>query len=1504
MRAAPASSAGSIAISEVAPWSSGNSPLAADWFEVTNSTTTSVDITGWRMDDNSNLFASSVLLNGITSIGPGESVIFIETATPAATAAAFRTHWFGANPPAGLQIGSYTGAGVGLGTGGDAVNLYDAAGVLQANVSFGASPTGPTFASFNNVAGLTGAIATLSTVGVNAAFVAFNDADEIGSPGTTLSKLFISEVAPWSSGNSPLGADWFEVTNTMPTAVDITGWKMDDNSNLFANAVALNGITSIGPGQSVIFIETATPATTVAAFSTLWFGANPPAGLQIGSYSGAGVGLGTGGDAVNIYDAGGVLQANVLFGASPVSAPFATFENRAGLTGTISSLSVLGTTGAVAANDASEIGSPGTIGKPAQVVVTPPPSVKINEIESNGGSPADWIELINTGASAADLSGLKLLDSDNTHTKYSIPAGTSLAAGGVLVIDQAQFGFELDAADSVTLFATDGITVIETYAWTQHAVTTYGRCPDGSGALTTTLASSRGAANVCLSSIAAEVWPGGAAVSIADDINIFGDNLSGLTYQASGTNAPGVLWAVRNGPGTLHRLIWDAANNRWTPDPAGWAAGKSLRYTDGSIDPDAEGVTMTDAGAAGGIYVSTERNNANNTVSRPTILRYDVSGSGSALAANLEWNLTADLPTLGANLGVEGLTWIPDSYLVARNFFDEAKGRAYNPADYPTHGTGIFFVGVEANGLIYAYALNTDGSFARVATIVTGFGGVMELHFDRNRGDFWAVCDDTCQGRSELLTINQSTGRFGIAHLFERPVGMPNINNEGFTTAPDFECVNGFKPAFWSDDGNTGGHALRAGTVPCNFTDMTPPTTSAATVPAAPNGQNGWFTSDVGVTLTATDSAGGIGVKEIVYNIGGAPTTVPGATASFSVSTEGSTTVTYFARDNANNAETPKMLALKLDKTAPTTIGSTSPGQAPQGVAESSATGSNGTDRANERVTESPTNGSARPGSTNERITEFPTNGSARPGPTNQRITVSLTATDPAAGSGVKEIVYSASGAQIIAQTTSPGATASFAVVGGTTVSFFARDNAGNVEQTRTLTIDATSGRPEAQLAPELVNFGDVVVATPSANRTVVLANTGLQPLIVTSLAINGPQASDFTIVSPSVGSGSPLTIRAGQTQQIVLRFTPGAAGQRTARLVIADNAPGDRGVTLRGIGKGPEAAISPDRAGFGRVLVGTTAGPRTVTVFNTGLAPLVVSGVTLSGPEASAFTLAGAPTAPTTVASGNSLTFTVNFAPTQRKAYTARIDVSHNGTGELKVPVSGQGVLANDGGGTPPRAEINLTPNQVNFGDAPIGATIGPRTITITNTGDAALTIAGVSAAGDEGDFTLAGVPTSPTQIAPGATLSFTATFKPTVRGQRTLTLTVADNTQGPDERVTLRGVGQGPEMSLSPDGVNFGRQAVGTSQSRGVTVTNTGLAPLHISSITLQGPGMADYSVTPNGASTVAPGATFLLAVTCTPSTTGPRVASLIVNDDAIEGERRVTLSCVGTAGTPGAP
>lgn len=429
-----------IIISETAPWSSGNSPIGADWFELTNTGTTAVDITGWKVDDSSASFASALELNGITSIAPGESVVFIETSDLPGMTTTFLANWFGANPPAGLRIGSYSGGGIGLSTGGDAVNLYDASGVLQARVSFGASPTGPSFPTFNNAEGLDNTvISTPSVVGVNGAFAAVNNPAEIGSPGS-VGRLIISEVAPWSSTNSPFQTDWFELTNTSAHTIDITGWKVDDSSESFAAALALNGITSIAAGESVIFMETDDLGGKGASFLSTWFGASPPAGLQIGSYTGGGIGLSTSGDAVNLYNSSGVLQAKVFFAASPSGPTFPTFDNAAGINNAaISQLSSVGLNGAfIAANDSNEIGSPGTAAIGGTPSVTLTVSITPASFSESAANPAAIGTVSRSGDTIGDLV-VTLASSDVTEA--SVPTTVTILAG------QSSVNFDVTAVD-------------------------------------------------------------------------------------------------------------------------------------------------------------------------------------------------------------------------------------------------------------------------------------------------------------------------------------------------------------------------------------------------------------------------------------------------------------------------------------------------------------------------------------------------------------------------------------------------------------------------------------------------------------------------------------------------------------------------------------------------------------------------------------------------------------------------------------------------------------------------------------------------------------------------------------------------------------------------------------------------------------------------------------------------------------------------------------------------
>jgi uncharacterized protein YjiK len=191
-----------------------------------------------------------------------------------------------------------------------------------------------------------------------------------GISAAAATSIFISEVHPAGSGNGSYAADWFEVTNTGTSPVDITNWKMDDDSSSLANAVALRGLTTIPAGRSAVFIEGSadgfSDTTIIANFSTAWFGSPTlPPGLLVGTYGGAGVGLSTSGDAVNLFDAAGNRVTGVRFGAAPAGSPLITFDNTSGLGSTtalfptVSTASVVGVNGAFLAFNGAEIGSPG-----------------------------------------------------------------------------------------------------------------------------------------------------------------------------------------------------------------------------------------------------------------------------------------------------------------------------------------------------------------------------------------------------------------------------------------------------------------------------------------------------------------------------------------------------------------------------------------------------------------------------------------------------------------------------------------------------------------------------------------------------------------------------------------------------------------------------------------------------------------------------------------------------------------------------------------------------------------------------------------------------------------------------------------------------------------------------------------------------------------------------------------------------------------------------------------
>ena len=171
----------SIRITEVMSSSNGLGAPTPDWIEVTNYGSSAVSLAGWRFDDGSFSFAVSAALNGISSIGAGESVIFIESAGGAGIAG-FRSHWGGLS---GIQVGSYSGSGLGFSSGGDGACLFDSTNAILSQVSFGAATSGSSF-FYGWTAGAldpayNGVVSTVGTIGTQIGFTSTGDTGSIGT---------------------------------------------------------------------------------------------------------------------------------------------------------------------------------------------------------------------------------------------------------------------------------------------------------------------------------------------------------------------------------------------------------------------------------------------------------------------------------------------------------------------------------------------------------------------------------------------------------------------------------------------------------------------------------------------------------------------------------------------------------------------------------------------------------------------------------------------------------------------------------------------------------------------------------------------------------------------------------------------------------------------------------------------------------------------------------------------------------------------------------------------------------------------------------------------------------------------------------------------------------------------------------------------------------------------------------------------------------------------------
>jgi FtsP/CotA-like multicopper oxidase with cupredoxin domain len=411
-----------------------------------------------------------------------------------------------------------------------------------------------------------------------------------------------------------------------------------------------------------------------------------------------------------------------------------------------------------------------------------------------------------------------------------------------------------------------------------------------------------------------------------------------------------------------------------------------------------------------------------------------------------------------------------------------------------------------------------------------------------------------------------------------------------------------------------------------------------------------------------------------------------------------------------------------------------------------------------------------------------------------------------------------------------------------------------------------------ATAAPNPLIFANQLVNT-SVSQTVTLSNAvGAGALVINAFSITGTNAGDFTQTN-----NCSTSLLGGASCGITVTFKPAAMGARTATLVITSSNPTPLSVTLNGTGIAPVITATPIPVTFGSVTVGTTSAPQTLTIKNTGTANLVLNSIGLSGGNATEFGLTNA-----CAIGGAGLipqancTVTMTFKPGAmgNRSTTLIINSSDPATPVLNIGVSGFGT----------QSIAALSATSLTFPVQLVNTSSAAQLVTLSNTGNVAYTISGISLAGtNRADYVMSSTcPINPATLAAGGTCSISVSFRPTAGGTRAASVAISTTANvNPTPSVTLSGVGT--QVNLSTLTLSFAPQVVGTqSAAQQVTLTNTGPAALHLNSITLAGTNPGDFSVTNNCpvGGNLGSGASCRVTLHFLPTAVGVRTATVAIS------------------------
>jgi photosystem II stability/assembly factor-like uncharacterized protein len=195
---------------------------------------------------------------------------------------------------------------------------------------------------------------------------------------------------------------------------------------------------------------------------------------------------------------------------------------------------------------------------------------------------------------------------------------------------------------------------------------------------------------------------------------------------------------------------------------------------------------------------------------------------------------------------------------------------------------------------------------------------------------------------------------------------------------------------------------------------------------------------------------------------------------------------------------------------------------------------------------------------------------------------------------------------------------------------------------------EPSSAEPKLSIQPASLSFGTIPFGSVT-NRTLRLSNTGEAPLIVNL----------FSPTPAFVPAQTDLSIPVGEFRDVLVQFRPTVAGVANSQIQVLMTPGGSQpGIPVTGEARPvPIFNASVESVRFGEVPLGSRA-TRTVVIRNLGVAPLVLTSASLTGP----FTVSPA-IINRTLQPGERLDLTVTFTPAGLGSATGTLTIRANDT-------------------------------------------------------------------------------------------------------------------------------------------------------------------------------------------------------------------------------------------------